>query len=182
MLLPSGCDAAYTIAVNAARAARPGTVMDDCCAVGLFVKLMNRYAHSLGMFGSSFSNPDGWDDRNHYSTVSDLIKLGKYAVSIQEIISIVGSYKKHIITVSGEEIPLINTNKLLDTESRFYCPEAFGLKTGTTDNAGCCILAGFRFGGKTYISAVMGAENYNDIYSLVMKLTERVRNTELIMS
>ena len=47
----------------------------------LFVRAMNQKAHDLGLKNSHFTNPQGFDDPNHYSSASDLAVLAHYALS-----------------------------------------------------------------------------------------------------
>lgn len=172
MLMASGNDAAYTVAAATARAVRPDTYMSDKQAVEYFAELMNGFAAELGMESSHFVNPEGWDDDGQYTTVSDLMKLAAYAYSIPEIRNITGTYQKRVVFVSGENITWTNSNLLLDKSSSFYCADAAGMKTGTTPGAGNCLIAVFRRGGKTYLSAVTGCGTNNDRYELTKKLLE----------
>lgn len=170
MLMASGNDAAYTVAVAIARAAKPDVQMADTQAVGYFAELMNEYANSLGMKNSHFVNPEGWDDANQYTTVSDLLKLAAHAFSVPEIKTITGTYQKYVVFASGENITWTNTNALLNPNGAYYCADAVGMKTGTTANAGNCLIAAFNRNGKTYISAVVGCKTNADRYDLTLKM------------
>lgn len=170
LLLPSGNDAAYTVAVNVARKVSGNSDMSDTDAVRYFCGLMNDLAEELGMDGTNFADPDGWDDDAHYTTVSDLMKLGAYALSVPEIREIVSTPEKYVEFYSGENATWINGNKLLHEESRYYCPNAIGLKTGATDNAGLCLMAAFVKNGKTYITATMGCETDEVRYNLTLDM------------
>ena len=170
MLMASGNDAAYTVAVATARAVKPDTAMTDAQAVAYFSELMNEYASSLGMKNSHFTTPEGWDDANQYTTVSDLLILANHAFSIPEIKTITGTYQKKVYFVSGENVTWTNTNALLNPNSTYYCADAVGIKTGTTANAGNCLIAAFERNGKTYLSAVVGCNTGNDRYELTLKM------------
>ena len=170
MLMASGNDAAYTVAVATARAVRPDIVMTDAQAVAYFSELMNNYASSIGMKNSHFTTPEGWDDVNQYTTVSDLLILAEHAFSIPEIKTITGTYHKKVYFVSGENITWTNTNALLNPNSAYYCADAVGIKTGTTANAGNCLIAAFERNGKTYLSAVIGCSTGNDRYELTLEM------------
>ncbi len=170
MLMASGNDAAYTVAVATARAVKSDTAMTDAEAVDCFSELMNAYADSLGMKNSHFVNPEGWDDVNQYTTVSDLLKLADYVLSVPEIKTITGTYQKKVYFVSGENITWTNTNALLNPNGTYYCADAVGLKTGTTANAGNCLIAAFERNGKTYLSDVIGCSTGNDRYELTHKM------------
>ena len=55
-------------------------------------------------------------------------------------------------TLRGGETELVNTNRLV----RFY-NGCTGLKTGTTDDAGCCVCASAERDGMTLIAVILGA-------------------------
>lgn len=170
MLMASGNDAAYTVAVNTARTVYPDISMTESQAVSCFADLMNEYAKSIGMKNSNFVYPEGWDDENQYTTVSDLLTLANHAFSIPEIKTITGTYQKKVYFISGENITWTNTNQLLNPNGAFYCKDAVGIKTGTTANAGNCVIAAFDRNGKTYISVAIGCQTGNDRYNLTLKL------------
>ena len=174
MLLSSGNDAAYTAAVSAARKADPDTELDDEAAVKVFCGMMNELAAEIGMTDSHFSDPDGWDEDDHFVTSADLVKLSAYVLNDPVIREITALHQKDVEFVSGESITWTNTNSLLDPESSYYCDAATGLKTGTTDNAGCCLAASFVKNGKTYITVVSGCAESDERYELTLKLYDRI--------
>lgn len=174
MLMASGNDAAYTVAVAAARAARPDESMTDIQAVQYFAELMNSYAADIGMTQSHFVNPEGWDDEQQYTTVSDLLILAQRAWSVKEIREITGTSRRYVVFASGENITWNNSNALLDKSSPYYNADAAGMKTGTTAAAGNCLIAVFRRNGSTYISAVTGCGSNEDRYILTNKIYSAV--------
>lgn len=175
MLLPSGNDAAYTTAAYTARRKSGSANMSDKHAVSYFCDLMNDHARELGMDNSHFVDPDGWDEDAHYTTVSDLIKAAKYALSVPEIREIVAIRKKDVVFESGERITWYNGNKLLHPESEFYCKNAIGMKTGFTDNAGLCLISAFEKKGKTYIIIVVGCTDDRERYRLILDLFNKIK-------
>gem|GEM_PF-345790 len=174
MLLASGNDAAYTIAVTAARAASPDKELTDQEAADKFCGMMNDLAGEIGMKNSRFVNPDGWDESKQYTTVADIIKLSEYALSVPEIRKTSSCHEKTVTYLSGGTSTWKNSNYLLDPESEFYCKYAVGLKTGTTLNAGNCLSAAFQKDGKTYISVVVGCDTDEDRFVLSKKLFESI--------
>ncbi len=170
MMIASGNDAAYTVAVAVARARDPQKTLTDGQAVEKFADMMNSFAKNLGMNHSHFVNPEGWDDPQQYTTASDLLLLAEYALTVPEIRENASTYQKRVVFVSGEVAVWTNSNKLLDTESGYYNENAIGLKTGTTNQAGCCLLAAFEKDGKTYISVAAGCESDNERYELTKEL------------
>lgn len=170
MLMSSGNDAAYTIAVSVARELEPDAYMTDDEAVRYFCGLMNNFAYSLGMTQSNFVNPDGWDDDEQYTTADDLIKIAGYALSVPEIREITGTFQKNVTICSGETFTWTNSNLLLDPYSAYYCENAIGMKTGTTANAGYSLIAVFRKNEGEYISVVTGCQSDQERYELTLKL------------
>ncbi len=168
MLLCSGNDAAYTAAVATARADDPELSAEE--AVEHFVELMNDLASAIGMKDSHFAVPDGLDDPNQYTTALDLSKLAAYTLDIPEIKGIVGTYNTNVTIESGESFDWFNTNQLIDPNSTYYREDAIGMKTGTTDAAGCCLISAAQKDGKTYISVVTGCYSDLDRFELSDKL------------
>lgn len=170
LLLPSGNDAAYTVAVNVARRVSGWENMEDEEAVRYFCTLMNDLARDIGAVSSHFADPDGWDDDAHYTTVTDLMKIASYALSVPEIRQIISTPRATVVFASGEIAEWMNGNKLLHAEGRYYCENAIGMKTGATTNAGLCLMAAFEKDGKTYITSVMGCEEDEVRYEFTLEL------------
>lgn len=168
MLMVSGNDAAYTVAVCTARIVSGDSAMNDNEAVDYFCGLMNDFAKKLGMHQSHFVTPDGWDNAEQYTTAYDLALLAKYALSVPEIREITSTYQKYVVFESGENITWTNSNRLLDPDSNFYHECAIGLKTGTTEYAGCCLIAAFVKDEKTFVSVVTGCNTDFDRYVITI--------------
>lgn len=175
MLMCSGNDAAYTVAVNVAREVSGNTDMSDYEAVTYFTKLMNDFAVSIGAVNSNFLNPDGWDVENQYSTVYDLALISAYAIQIDEIRNIVSSQSKYVVFDSGENITWHNTNALLQPDSKYYLPQAVGLKIGTTAKAGNCLIAVVDIDGGEYIAVVTGCKSNEERYESVHELIRLIK-------
>lgn len=166
MLLASGNDAAYTVAVSTAREVS-GCDLDDREAVGYFTNLMNSFARELGMTDSYFVNPDGSDDDRQFTTANDLLLLARYALTVPGIREIAGTHQKYVVFASGHNITWTNSNKLLDPENKFFCADAIGLKTGTTERAGCNLIAAFNKNGDLYIAIAIGCKSDDARYKTV---------------
>lgn len=173
MLLASGNDAAYTTAVGVARQYKDAPYLSDDEAVSVFCGFMNDYAASIGMTGSSFVSPDGWDNDSQYSTVHDLIKLAAHVLTVPELREIVGTYCYSTNFVTGDAAEWTNSNKLLDSDGLYFCPTAIGMKTGSTANAGSNLISAFEENGKTYIIVVAGCTSDDERYELTLGLHDR---------
>ncbi|MCR4925335.1 MAG: D-alanyl-D-alanine carboxypeptidase [Clostridiales bacterium] len=124
-----------------------------------FVDKMNSLALSLGCTNTHFNNAHGLDDPDHYTTARDLAKITKYALHFPVFETITDTYEYTVPETNlSKPRELVNTNKLITTDksSGYYYEYAHGVKTGTTDNAGHCLISTAKKDGQTYISVVMG--------------------------
>jgi D-alanyl-D-alanine carboxypeptidase (penicillin-binding protein 5/6) len=138
LLLPSGADAAYTLA----EAYGPG--------LRAFIGKMNATARQLGMTRTHFANFDGlpWPTGySTYSTPASLIKLGRAAMASAVFRSLAGRRTYHVAAGHRNHAYYWrNLNPLLGVY-----PGATGIKTGYTLAAGHCLLFEATRGGQSYI-------------------------------
>ena len=138
LLLPSGADAAYTLA----EAYGPG--------LSAFIAKMNTTAKLLGMTRTHFSNFDGLPYPTGYSTYStpaNLLKLGRVAMTSAVFRSIVDRRSYRVASGSGHHAYFwANLNPLLGVYRG-----AIGIKTGYTPAAGHCLLFEVTRGGRSFI-------------------------------
>jgi D-alanyl-D-alanine carboxypeptidase (penicillin-binding protein 5/6) len=139
LMLPSGNDAGYTIAVNVARTVSGDSTLSDKEAVEYFASLMNQVAQKIGMVNSHFVVPDGFHDAQHYVTARDMIKLLLYTDNYPIIKQVTSTYKYEVTVESGQDYIWLNSNKLIDSTSEFYYEGVSTGKTGFHDDAGHCI-------------------------------------------
>lgn len=152
LFLPSGNDAAYTLAVNTARAKANDPSLSISEAVSDFVRLMNDEAKNLGCTFSNFSTPDGYDAEGQYTTTEDMLKISIAAYN--------NPYIKEAASKS-ESGSWSSTNMLLREDSEYYNPCVNGLKTGSTDDAGMCVAVSAIINNKTYIMLFMKGTSSN---------------------
>ena len=182
MLLPSGNDAAYILAAAAAREESGNAELSAEDALAHFVDMMNETAQSLGMTGSHFCNPDGYHDEDHYTCARDLITIARLALENPIISQYACLYEDNVVYASGHTNYWHNTNSLLNPSSQYYCPDAVGLKTGSTTAAGSCLLSAFLMDGEYVIIGVFGCEEKTDrfsntvhLYWALLDLTEELK-------
>ena len=100
-----------------------------------FSSLMNQKAASLGMRNSNFINPNGLPQPGQYSTARDMAIAARAAYRSPLIRSFTATKGFTFRFNDGRTRFIENTNKLLKTVP--YCD---GLKTGTTNAAGRCLV------------------------------------------
>lgn len=161
MLVPSGNDAAYTVAVGVARKVH-GDSLSDEEAVKNFAEMMNQTAKDLGASNSHFVTPDGYYQDEHYSTPSDLLKIAKAALDNATIRTSVAKPSARCVMLSGQDVTWKNTNPLIQDDKDLYMEEAIGIKSGYTYEGGYCAAAAAVKDGKTVIAIVINAPTSND--------------------
>lgn len=115
-----------------------------------FVFQMNHRAVALGLTNTRFQNPHGLDTDGHYSSARDLALLAKELLTHD----IIRPYLAMVRTeIRDGAYPLQNTNMLL-----WRYDGAFGVKTGTTTNAGNCLVAAAERDGFALLAVVLGAD------------------------
>jgi len=97
-----------------------------------FVNLMMRYAKKMALDNTSFINPTGWPDADHYSSAKDIAKLS--TLLIKDFPDHYSLYKEKWFTYNN--IRQRNRNALLWQDDSID-----GLKTGHTESAGFCLVS-----------------------------------------
>ena len=145
MMVPSGNDAALTLADYIG-----GGSTDK------FVKMMNEKAEELGCKDTHFMNPDGLHDENHYTTARDLYIITKHALTLPDFETISNATEW---LCEGEKTPVVTTNYMIDKNrgGEYYYMYAKGIKTGTTDQAGRCLVTSPTADKHSYLLILLGA-------------------------
>ena len=144
-LIPSGTDAVYALAEHLG----DGSVDE-------FVAKMNDKAKELGLENTRFENPAGIDARGSYSSATDLAKITREAMKYPEFREIVDEPEATIST-QDREIDTFTTNLLVAPGSGYDYGPATGVKTGTSPQAGPCLVASAKSDDESYIAVVLDA-------------------------
>ena len=155
MLLPSGNDCAYTVAIHIG-----GTIEN-------FANMMTEKAIKIGAKDTSFANPHGLDNENHYTTAKSLAIITRYALNNKYINEVVNT-KSATINFGSFSKLLTNTNALLKTYEK-----ADGVKTGFTNGANRCLVASATDDNRRFIAVVLGADTTNIRFLAAKDLLEK---------
>jgi D-alanyl-D-alanine carboxypeptidase (penicillin-binding protein 5/6) len=135
MLLPSGGDAANTLALSVGR------------SVTHFVALMNAAAAQLHLGNTHYATPVGLDTPGNYATAIDLARLAEVLLRNPFFAKVVR--EPEAVLPSG--LVLRNSDNLIGAY-----PYVVGVKTGHTGDAGYCLVGAASAGGVHLISVVLG--------------------------
>lgn len=174
MLLPSGNDAAYVLAAAAGERISEGEVSGRE-ALPLFLAFMNEYGRSIGLKDTHFTVPDGLAGAEHYTTLEDIVLIGKAAMNCPLIRRYAATAHDEVTYESGHQNTWTNTNPLLRPDSPWYRPAVTGLKTGYLRH-NSCILLSVEAKESYYLVGLFGAEDSDtrcaDATMIVDRLTE----------
>ena len=161
MLIPSGNDAAYVLAAAAGRVITRDENHYGPYAADVFMAGLNEYARQIGLCGTYFTVPDGYAGHEHFTTTEDMAIIARLAYENDLIRECTSKPVSSVVYASGHTNEWINTNKLLDPDSKYYSRYATGLKTGSIDDEYSLVFS-FEFDdGREYIAGVFGADNKN---------------------
>ena len=134
-----------------------------------FADIMNHYARGIGILDSHFESPHGLDSSQHYSSAYDLALLTAKGMDYDLFREIVGSKQ-----ISKEKYNFTreynNINKIL-----WRIPEANGVKTGYTGQAGKCLVSSVNNAGKDVIIVVLNCpDRWNVTEEIYKHVLEKV--------
>ena len=168
LMVYSGNDAANALAVHI------GGSIDG------FSEMMNAEAKRLGCVDTHFVNPSGLHDNDHYTSAYDLYLIFNECLKYEEFKEVIRQNSVDIEYKDSDgdivEATYTTTNQYF-TDDYDYPDNirVLGGKTGTTDQAGCClILYDMDERDRGYISLVLGATTYDMLYSEMNILLNKI--------
>jgi len=159
LLLASGNDAANVLAE-----ALSGSTEE-------FSRRMTVEAFALGAINTSFMNPHGLHDENHYTTAYDLAIIASAAMK-NDIFRQIVSSESYSLPASNKHMfngwnLIMNTNRLMYFDDSYlyspYISEVKGIKTGTTSKAGFCLVSAAETHDNRELLCVLMGVPYDEI-------------------
>lgn len=149
LMLRSACEAANIIAYNI------GGSLEN------FARMMNDKAISLGCKNTHFTNAHGLFWENHYTTAHDMAIITEYALTLPmfEEISCSSEYTMEATGFHGKPRKIVHTNYMMSKANggEYYYKYVKGIKTGTLDEAGRCLVSLAMKDGYTYLLVTLNA-------------------------
>lgn len=135
-----------------------------------YILYANNMLQRRGLSRTVVADASGFNPKT-VSTPSEMVSIGIAAVKNPVIAEIVSQQQAKI---SGLRAPIENTNQLLGTDG------VVGIKTGTTDEAGSCLLFAARYTDKnekekTIVGVIMGDTDHDSLYRDSRKLLASVK-------
>lgn len=132
-------------------------------SVSAFVSRMNDRAAELGCDNTHFTNANGLEEEDHYSSAADLALIAREAMTHPFFAQVCGTYSYTVpeTNMNGAR-ELENSNKLLEKGGEYYYDYAYGIKTGFFTNAGYCLVSAAEKDNMDVICVVMGSVDLGD--------------------
>lgn len=148
MVMQSACEAASILAYHVGGG-----------SVTSFVQMMNDKAAELGCTNTHFANAHGLFDESQHTTARDMALITQYAISLPRFMDIANTVQ-HTIPVSNKNLEprtVRHTVKMLDKNSEYYYSPLRGVKTGTLDESGRCLITTATKDGYNYLLVTLNA-------------------------
>ena len=128
-----------------------------------FVEMMNQRAGQIGAVHTSFRNPNGLQDENHYTTAKDMALIAREAMK-SEVFRAVAKAKSWEADRGGAKYSMFyNKNKVV-----YQYAGGTGIKIGYTKTAGRTLVASSQRNGMEVICVVMNDPDwFQDAYHLM---------------
>ena len=146
-----------------------------------FIEMMNKEAAYLGATSTHFVNPHGLHRDNHYTTAYDLFLIFQECLKYDKFRELIrlDSYSTVFHDKDGNmraiEVPSTD-NYLVGVTKAPNTIKVIGGKTGTTDQAGSClIILSESSSGREFVSVVLGAPDSPSLYVSMNQLLRKER-------
>ncbi len=144
-------DLIYSIMLQSANDAATAIAIEIGGSIEAFAEIMNERAEKIGAHNTSFKNPHGLDDPEHYTTAYDLAIITAEALKNPVFKNIAGTYK-YTFTIGDKVRTVVNHNKLLKQYDG-----CIGVKTGYTKKSGRCLVSAAERDGLQLIAVTLSA-------------------------
>ncbi|MGL4512646.1 MAG: serine hydrolase [Lacipirellulaceae bacterium] len=155
LMLPSGNDASVAYAEHFGKRFPTVAGAPTATPYDRFIAAMNARATALGMVATTYHNPHGLPAPGHVTTAADLTRLARAVAGNPHLAEVVKTRRRGATlgSIDGHQRNVVwnNSNQLLGINGYR------GVKTGTTDAAGCCLASIGERGGKELVVTVLGS-------------------------
>ena len=130
-------------------------------SIKAFVERMNQRAAELGCEDTHFANTTGLHHVDHYTTAWDIYLIAREAMKNETFMTICNTLAYDVPATNKNDSRELHTTNSLISNWRilgYLYDGAEGIKTGTTDEAGYCLLSSAVRSGRRLVCVVLGCE------------------------
>ena len=129
--------------------------------ISQFVQRMNERAAALGCENTHYVNTSGLHDPDHYTTAWDIYLITRALMPYEKFMEICNSKSAEIAeTDHNQRHVLHSTNRLISNwrELGYLYRDAQGIKTGSTEESGYCLVSSAKRSGRRLVAVVLGCK------------------------
>lgn len=132
-------------------------------SIPYFAEMMTVRAKELGCTGTNFVNAHGLYDENHYTTAHDMAIMARHAASLPGFLDMASTTYYDVGTTNiHDSLQWNTTNKMMVKGTPYYYEPIKGIKTGTLEESGKCLVTTASKDGFDYLCVVLGAPLVED--------------------
>lgn len=135
--------------IHSANDAANALAIYDSGSIDAFAVKMNQKAKEWGLNNSKYSNANGLEGGDDYSSARDVVTLASLLIQNKYFADIVKTRSLYVSNMEGKSYLLTTTNKILGQGG------VIGMKTGYTLKAGECLVTVAERGGNSIITVVL---------------------------
>lgn len=139
--------------------------------IDTFIQMMNNRATEIGALNSSFANPHGLHDDNHYTTAYDMALITREAMKNETFRKVFGTRTYQIPpTNKQDEIRYLRNHHRFILKQDYLYDGAIGGKTGFTSKSRFTLVSVAKRGDLELITVVMRVDSNANQYKDTQKL------------
>ena len=135
--------------IHSANDAANALAIYDSGSIDAFAVKMNQKVKEWGLNNSKYSNANGLEGGDDYSSARDVVTLASLLIQNKYFADIVKTRSLYVSNMEGKSYLLTTTNKILGQGG------VIGMKTGYTLKAGECLVTVAERGGNSIITVVL---------------------------
>ena len=177
-------DCLYAMLLKSANEAANALAEHVAGSRSAFADLMNQEATALGCTGTHFDNPSGLFSENHYTTASDMAKIGIAAMNDERFLKIEShtSYTLPSTKRVPDGLTIYMEHKMLLQNSPYYDKRVIAGKTGYTISSGNTLITMAKDGDRNLVAVVLKDKtpyHYTDTETLLNLGFSETENQEV---
>ncbi len=142
-------------------------------SVEMFCALMNKTARQAGAHNTNFTNANGLEDENHYTTAYDMAMITRYALSVEGFREVFGAADYTMQSTNNQpEQRFFGTQHHMIVYSYYQYKGAWGGKLGWTPQANHTAVTVAKRDGKELVCVVMDSKTKWEKYKDTKKLLD----------
>lgn len=140
-------------------------------SIEMFCALMNKTAQKAGAYHSNFTNANGLEDDNHYTTAYDMAMITRYALSVEGFREVFGTVEYTMQPTNKQpQSRMFGTQHHMIVYSRYQYKGAWGGKLGWTPQANHTAVTVAERDGRELICVVLNSKTKWEKYKDTKKL------------